>query len=216
MAKKKTKLQKALNFNTGTKRKHTTKYLKGIRDTLLRNIRYQEKSALSEGKNKSKYKNEATKAFYESNRLGSFLDEAHRFQSFNDTELKRQINQMQAFMKEREDFIKEYESGNVDAFDDDTVISWKASDFEEDDKKHIYMKDVRAQWDEAGQEGDADSAPTWIKVMKNIFDTDEGGSVTIGAMKEKLNEKGVSNEDKELISTLLGQIQRKDYYRGRV
>ena len=203
--------------------KHTHAYLKKKRDTLLNEMKRRQKSALSEGTRYSKYRTEASKEFFANTDLTRFNSKNKRL---SDEELEAQIAELKQLKQNKELFTKHFNQSDadlnkylntVDTLSDDTLISWTEG-YQDDGENHIFMKDIRDQWNEAGASGDENggSPPTWIAVLTDIFDKDVGDEISVGSLRSKLNERGVSKEDKDLINTLLNQIQRQNYYKGKV
>lgn len=203
--------------------KHTHAYLKKKRDTLLNEMKRRQKSALSEGTHYSKYRTEASKEFFANTDLTRFNSKNKRL---SDEELEAQISELKQLKQNKELFTKHFNQADadlnkylntVDTLSDDTLISWTEG-YQDDEKNHIFMKDIRDKWNEAGASGDENggSPPTWIAVLTDIFDKDVGDEISVGSLRSKLNERGVSKEDKDLINTLLNQIQRQNYYKGKV
>lgn len=203
--------------------KHTHAYLKKKRDTLLNEMKRRQKSALSEGTRYSKYRTEASKEFFANTDLTRFNSKNKRL---SDEELEAQIAELKQLKQNKELFTKHFNQSDadlnkylntVDTLSDDTLISWTEG-YQDDGKNHIFMKDIRDQWNEAGASGDENggSPPTWIAILTDIFDKDVGDEISVGSLRDKLNERGVSKEDKDLINTLLNQIQRQNYYKGKV
>lgn len=203
--------------------KHTHAYLKKKRDTLLNEMKRRQKSALSEGTRYSKYRTEASKEFFANTDLTRFNSKNKRL---SDEELEAQISELKQLKQNKELFTKHFNQADadlnkylntVDTLSDDTLISWTEG-YQDDGKNHIFMKDIRDRWNEAGASGDENggSPPTWIAVLTDIFDKDVGDEISVGSLRSKLNERGVSKEDKDLINTLLNQIQRQNYYKGKV
>lgn len=194
--------------------KHTHAYLKKKRDTLLNEMKRRQKSALSDSTRYSKYRTEASRAFFKNVDLSGYNSRNKRL---TDEELERQIEDLKQLKQNKEQFMKDFNSSDVNMLSDDTLISWTEG-YQDDEKNHIFMKDIRDQWNEAGASGDESggSPPTWIAVLTDIFDKDVGDEISVGSLRSKLNERGVSKEDKDLINTLLNQIQRQKYYKGKV
>lgn len=203
--------------------KHTHAYLKKKRDTLLNEMKRRQKSALSEGTRYSKYRTEASKEFFANTDLTRFNSKNKRL---SDEELEAQIAELKQLKQNKELFTKHFNQSDadlnkylntVDTLSDDTLISWTEG-YQDDGKNHIFMKDIRDKWNEAGASGDENggSPPTWVAVLTDIFDKDVGDEISVGSLRSKLNERGVSKEDKDLINTLLNQIQRQNYYKGKV
>lgn len=203
--------------------KHTHAYLKKKRDTLLNEMKRRQKSALSEGARYSKYRTEASKEFFANTDLTRFNSKNKRL---SDEELEAQISELKQLKQNKELFTKHFNQSDadlnkylntVDTLSDDTLISWTEG-YQDDGKNHIFMKDIRDKWNEAGESGDEDkgSPPIWVAVLTDIFDKDVGDEISVGSLRSKLKERGVSKEDKDLIDTLLNQIQRQNYYKGKV
>ena len=204
--------------------KHTHAYLKKKRDTLLNEMKQRQKSALSEGTRYSKYRTEANKQFYKNVDLSEYnlnnkrdkKGKMLRGEELN-KELEKQIEDLKQLKQNKEQFMKDFNSSDVNMLSDDTLISWTEG-YQDDEKNHIFMKDIRDRWDEAGESGDENggSSPTWVEVLTDIFNKDVGDEISVGSLRSKLNERDVSKENKDLINTLLNQIQRQNYYKGKV
>lgn len=194
--------------------KHTHAYLKKKRDSLLNEMKRRQKSALSESTRYSKYRTEASREFFKYVDLSTYSSKNKRL---TDAELEQQIEDLKQLKQNKELFIKDFNSSNVDFLSDDTIISWTEG-YQDDGRTHIFMKDIRDKWNEAGASGDENggSPPTWVAVLTDIFEKDVGDEISVGSLRSKLNERGVSREDRDLISTLLNQIQRKNYFKGKV
>lgn len=204
--------------------KHTHAYLKKKRDTLLNEMKRRQKSALSEGTRYSKYRTEASKEFFKKVDLSEYNLNNKRNEKGErltgeelNKEIEKQIEDLKQLKQNREHFMNDFNSSDVNMLSDDTLISWTEG-YQDDGKNHIFMKDIREQWNEAGASGDENggSPPTWVAVLTDIFDKDVDDEISVGSLRNKLNERGVSKEDRDLIRTLLNQIQRENYYKGKV
>lgn len=196
----------------------TYKELMKERQKLASKIRRQMQSARlyqKYGGRKSKYRNEAVSNFYgqvdeeffKKKKTKGVIQKGQ--QLYTERELKTQIEQMEQMLEDEEIFVSNY-----DSLSDDTVISWKDNGYD-DDKNHIFMKDIQEQWDSAGESGDNSDYPTWISVF-NLLSKGANESITVGDIKAKLQDASLDPTEKTFLRTLFSQINQPKYYKGRI
>lgn len=194
---------------------HTLNYYRKKRNQLLNKLEREQKSALSDSKVYSKYRTDASKEFYKNIDLSQFKKKKGD-KKFTEDELKSQIEDLKNIKADKLQYLDDYRKGNI--LSNDTVIAWSESNLETDAKNTVFMQDITNKWLERGYSNDDDSsAPTWIEVFSDILDIGPDGTATVGDLRSKLNERGLDKEDKDLIRTLLNQIERDTYHsKGRI
>lgn len=194
--------------------KHTLNYYRKKRNQLLNKLEREQKSALSDSKVYSKYRTDASKSFYENIDLSQFKKKKGD-KRFTEEELKTQIEELKSIKADKIQYLEDYRKGNI--LSNDTVVAWNESNLETDAQNKVFMQDITQKWLDRGySNNDNSSAPTWIEVF-DLLDIGPDGTTTVGELRSKLNERGLDSEDKDLIRTLLNQIEKDTYYsKGRI